>query len=79
MAFEEFLAHETKEGRDTEARYRKRSERYYLNNKRRPQNLNDHDRDAMRAGRGRTRPVIGSDSPQQTGPSTSTDDHGLRG
>lgn len=66
MAFEEFLANETKEGRDTAARYRKRSEMYYLRNKCRHQYLNDHDRDAMRAGRKPSRPVIGSDSPQQT-------------
>ncbi len=65
MAFEEFLAHETKEGRDTAARYKKRSEMYYLRNKTRSQYLNDHDRDAMRAGRKSSRPVIGSDAQQQ--------------
>ena len=49
MAFDEFLDHETKEGRDTAERYKKRSELYYLRNKRRPQFLNDHDLAAMRS------------------------------
>lgn len=84
MAFEEFLAHETKEGRDTESRYKKRSEMYYLRNKTRPQYLNEHDRAEMN---GAKKPMsarqgllasMEEDKRKETGTGSGEDGAGLR-